>query len=172
VTAHYSKLGPGHRLQSWVRLLALAASDEDRSWTAHTLGRAGRGALFSVSSVGPLDHRARSLLTDLVTWRDHGLTAPLPLPIKTSNAYASARRTQADVSEAQRRAARSCWYDDDFPGEQSAEPQVRAWGRGAGLPGLDEAPWAGEESDGETTRFGALSMRLWTPLFLSEQGSI
>ena len=39
VSVTYSRLGAKHRLASWVRLLALAAADEDRSWTAHTIGR-------------------------------------------------------------------------------------------------------------------------------------
>ena len=39
------------------------------------------------------------------------------------------------------------------------------------LPGLDAVPGADEEFPGETTRFGALALRLWSPLLVSEQGS-
>ena len=45
------------------------------------------------------------------------------------------------------------------------------WGPKAPLPGLDVPPGDGEEFDGETTRFGALSLRLWSPLLVAEQGS-
>ena len=61
VSVTYSRLGPKHRLASWVRLLALAASDDDRSWTAHTLGRPHSRSRddIAVSLLGPLDHTAR-----------------------------------------------------------------------------------------------------------------
>jgi exodeoxyribonuclease V gamma subunit len=44
------------------------------------------------------------------------------------------------------------------------------WGPAAALPGLDVAPRLGEEFAGETTRFGALAMRVWSPLIQAEQG--
>src|SRR6185312_13702606 len=83
VPVHYSRLGAKHRLASWVHLLALAASDDDHSWTAHTLGRPHSRSreAFAVSLLGPLDHTAIDVLRDLVVLRDHGLRAPLPLPL-------------------------------------------------------------------------------------------
>ena len=48
---------------------------------------------------------------------------------------------------------------------------MSAWGPSAPIPGLDRAPAPGEEFDGETTRFGALALRLWSPLLVAEQGS-
>ena len=45
------------------------------------------------------------------------------------------------------------------------------WGPKASLPGLAEPPGPGEEYDGETSRFGALAMRVWSPLLIAEQGS-
>ena len=39
------------------------------------------------------------------------------------------------------------------------------------LPGTDEEPRSGEEQPGETTRFGALAMRVWSPLLESERFS-
>ena len=56
-------------------------------------------------------------------------------------------------------------------GEQSEPAHVRAWGPKALLPGLDQRPCPGEEMDGETTRFGALALRLWNPVLTAEQGS-
>jgi exodeoxyribonuclease V gamma subunit len=173
VPVSYSRLGATHRLQSWLQLLALAASDEDRAWSAHTVGRPGNSRSrtpFGLSQLGPLDHRARALLRDLVALRDGGLTEPLPLPLKASLAYARQRRTHATSDEALVKAGYD-WNDGRFPGECSDPEQLRVWGPKATLPGLAEPPHPGEEYDGETSRFGALAMRVWSPLLIAEQGS-
>ena len=174
VPVSFSRLGAAHRLTSWIRLLALAASDEERSWTAHTVGRPTSKKApgsWATSQLGPLDHTAAAVLGDLVGLRDLGLQAPLPLPLKASLSYARVRRTQGTVDEALRKAG---WDWDDsnrYPGECSDAAHVAVWGPKAPLPGLDEQPGPGEESPGETTRFGALACRLWGPLLTSEQGS-
>jgi exodeoxyribonuclease V gamma subunit len=173
VPVSYSRLGATHRLQSWIRLLALAATDEDRSWTAHTLGRPTNSRSrtpYSLSQLGPLDHTALDVLRDLVALRDGGLTGPLPLPLKASFGYARQRRTQATTDAALQKAGWD-WADGRFPGEQSDPEQVRAWGPGAGIPGVGEPPGEGETYPGESTRFGALALRLWSPLLAAEQGS-
>jgi exodeoxyribonuclease V gamma subunit len=173
VPVTYSRLGATHRLQSWIRLLALAASDDDRSWTAHTLGRPTNSRSrdpFAVSLLGPLDHTASSLLRDLADLRDRGLCEPLPLPLKASLTYARQRRTRATQDEALVKAGWD-WQDGRFDGEQSNAAHRVAWGPKAPLPGLDVPPADGEGYDGETSRFGALSMRLWSPLLVAEQGS-
>ena len=95
---------------------------------------------------------------------------PLPLPLKASFAYAKLRRTQGTVDEALRKAGWD-WDDGKYPGECSDPAHVAAWGAGAGLPGLDVAPGPDEDHPGETTRFGALALRLWGPLLTREQGS-
>ena len=103
VPVHYSRLGAKHRLASWVWLLALTASDDDRNWTAHTLGRPTNSrsrATHGESLLGPLDHTALDVLRDLVALRDAGLRDPLPVPLKTSLRYARARRAHADVPDA------------------------------------------------------------------------
>jgi exodeoxyribonuclease V gamma subunit len=173
VPVGYSRLGARHRLESWVQLLALAASDEDRPWTAYTLGRPTNSRSrtpYSLSQLGPLDHTARDVLADLVALRDRGLTEPLPLPLKASLAYARQRRTRAGHDDAVVKAGWD-WADGRYPGECSDPEQARAWGPAAPLPGLGEAPREGEEYPGESTRFGALAMRLWSPLLTAEQGS-
>jgi exodeoxyribonuclease V gamma subunit len=174
VPVSYSRLGPTHRLQSWLRLLALSAGDPDRNWTAHTLGRPSNGRSresHALSLLGPLDdYTARDLLRALVDLRDRGRCEPLPLPLKASFTYARQRRTRATTAEALRKAGWD-WEDGRYPGEQSEAAHARVWGPGAALPGLDRAPAEGEGSDGETTRFGALALRLWSPLLSAEQGS-
>jgi exodeoxyribonuclease V gamma subunit len=124
----------------------------------------------AVSQLGPLDHRARDVLRDLVALRDAGLCEPLPFPLKASLTYARQRRTQASSDEALDKAGWD-WRDGKFPGECSDAEQVRAWGAHAPLPGTAVAPLSGEAYDGETHRFGALAMRVWSPLLVAEQGS-
>lgn len=173
VPVAYSRLGATHRLQSWIRLLALAATDDDRSWTAHTLGRPANSRsrdAFATSLLGPLDHTAVDVLRDLVDLRDRGLCEPLPLPLKASLTYARQRRTQATHDEALVKAGWD-WQDGRFEGEQSLAAHRLVWGPKAPLPGLDVPPGDDEGFDGETTRFGALSLRLWSPLLVAEQGS-
>jgi exodeoxyribonuclease V gamma subunit len=173
VPVSFSRLAASHRLQSWIQLLALAASDEDRAWSAHTLGRPGNNRSrtpYGLSQLGPLDHRARDLLRDLVALRELGLSEPLPFPLKSSLTYARHRRTQASIDEAVDKAGWD-WRDGRFPGECSDAEQVRAWGARAAIPGLTQPPLPAEEHAGETHRFGALAMRVWSPVLTAEQGS-
>ncbi|WP_275003525.1 exodeoxyribonuclease V subunit gamma [Promicromonospora iranensis] len=182
VAVAYSRLSGRHRLQSWVRLLALAASDDDRPWVGYTLGRPAnprsRGT-WQGSRQGPLDHTAVDLLRDLVALRDRGLTEPLPLPVKASLAYAEARRTGADPGDARFRAEQQ-WVgqrwgqkgSDGRPQGEAAEPEhVRVHGADAPLPATGQEPRPGEEHPGETTRLGALAMRMWSPLLQNERFS-
>ena len=172
VPVHYSRLGAKHRIASWVQLLALTVSDEDRNWTAHTVGRPHSRARDAVATsfLGPLDHTASEVLRDLVALRDHGMRAPLPLPLKASLGYARARRTRADIPDALLKAGYD-WKDSRFPGEQSEPAALKIWGRLGEPPEVRETPPAGEEFPGETGRFGALAMRVWSPLIEAEQGS-
>lgn len=175
VAVSFSRLGGRQRLQTWIRLLALAASDDDRPWVAYTLGRPASSrsrATWRGSRLGPLDHTALDLLRDLVALRDRGLTEPLPLPVKASAAYADARRTGADPADARFRAGQS-WAgqltDGRLDGECADPEHVRVHGPGAPLPATGEEPRPGEEHPGETTRFGALAMRVWSPLLENER---
>ncbi|MBJ7531046.1 MAG: exodeoxyribonuclease V subunit gamma, partial [Nocardioides sp.] len=122
------------------------------------------------SLLGPVDHTAVTHLRDLVALLDQGRREPLPLPVKSSFRYATQRRTRAPQDQALEKVSWD-WDDDRFPGECSDPAHVRVWGPGAPVPGLDQAPREGEEHDGETTRFGALALRLWSPLLDSEQGA-
>jgi exodeoxyribonuclease V gamma subunit len=171
VPVHYSRLGGKHRLASWVWLLALSASDGDRNWTAHTLGRPTNSRsreTHGTSLLGPLDHTALDALRDLVVLRDTGLRDPLPVPLKTSLRYARARRAHADVPDALEKAAYE--WTSAYGGDRDSAAVRRVWGPAAGLPGVAVAPGPGEDFSGETSRFGALAMRVWSPLIQAEQG--
>ncbi|MCG7610708.1 MULTISPECIES: exodeoxyribonuclease V subunit gamma [Mycobacterium] len=151
VSVTYSKLDGKHLLQNWIPLLALAAGHPDRDWSAVCIGRPRRGDTPRVAGLGrPEDPVA--LLADLVAIYDAGRREPLPLPIKTSYAWAAARHAGDDPE----REAGFRWRSGRFPGEDEAPAHVRAWGRGAPLSRL-----AG---------LGEYSERLWLPL-LDAEGS-
>ena len=60
---------------------------------------------------------------------------------------------------------------DQVAAEQSDAANLRAYGPGSPIPGREVPPLPGEEHPGETSRFGALALRLWSPLLQAEQGS-
>jgi exodeoxyribonuclease V gamma subunit len=165
----YSRLGAKHRLRAWVQLLALSATFPGTSWTAVTIGRGSRGALRS--TLGPVDAAdARRHLADLVDLRDRGLRQPLPMAVKTSEAYADKRNRGQSVANALNNAANFGWDTGKFPGEQDDEAHQLLWGPSPSLATLRaEAPWPDEQAADETSRFGALARRLWTPLLESER---
>ncbi|GFG52259.1 exodeoxyribonuclease V subunit gamma [Mycolicibacterium agri] len=138
VSVTYSKLDGRHMLQSWIFLLALAAHDPSRDWAAVCIGRAKRGTMPAKETLRAPSH-AKDLLADLVALYDEGRRQPLPLPVKTSYAWAYARHTHGDPE----RSALYKWKSDRYPGEDAEPAHERAWGRGAWLSvlidaGLDE----------------------------------
>lgn len=151
VSVTYSKLDGKHLLQSWIPLLALAAAGlPDRDWSAVCIGRPRRGDTPRVEGLGRPDDPV-GLLADLVAIYDAGRREPLPLPIKTSYAWAAARHAGDDPA----REAGFRWRSGRFPGEDEAPAHVRAWGRGAPLSRL-----AG---------LGEYSERLWLPMLRAER---
>lgn len=145
VTVTYSKLGGQHLLTSWIPLLALTAQRGQR-WTAVCIGRPPRGTTPRVQGLdGPDD--AAVLLRDLVTMYDDGRRHPLPLPIKTSYAWAGARLAGDDPAQA----ASYRWRN-----ERDDPAIARVWGRDpdlGALIGLDD-----------------YARRLWLPLLHAEGG--
>lgn len=159
VEVTYSKLDGRHLLEPWLALLALAACHPGGDWTALVIGRGRRGHEPVQRLLGaPAD--AVAVLTDLVAIYDAGRREPLPLPVKTSYAWAEARHT-AGLPE--RDAAAKWKWDRDEPAVQ------RVWGVGAPLDVLLEPVRDGEEFDGERTRLGAYAARLWSPLLRAER---
>ena len=162
----YSRLDGKHLLAAWIPLLALAAHQPGTDWSAVCIGRAGgRGRTRLDTLAGP-DVPAVELLRDLVAIYDAGRREPLPLPLKTSFAWATARHDGFDpVGAAGKR-----WRSGNYPGDDAQSAHVRAWGQGAPLTDLMQPLRPGEECPGEDTRLGAYAGRLWLPLLRARQG--
>ena len=105
------------------------------------------------------------MLRELVAIYDAGRREPIPLPIKTSYAWAAARHCGDDpLREAQYRGSPA-----KYPGEDQEPAQVRAWGKNARLADLMQPVRPGEECDGEDDRLGAFAARLWLPMLRAER---
>ncbi|BDX34294.1 RecBCD enzyme subunit RecC [Mycobacterium antarcticum] len=164
VSVTYSKLDGKHLLASWIPLLALYAHEPGTDWSAICIGRPKRGATPRQRNLGRPHGSAVGLLRDLVAIYDAGAREPLPLPLKTSYAWAEARHGGDDPE----RAAGFRWKSNMYPGDDQQPAHVRAWGQGAWLRDLMQPVRAGEECDGETNRLGAYAGRLWLPMLRAE----
>jgi exodeoxyribonuclease V gamma subunit len=165
ISVTYSKLDGKHLLASWIPLLALFAHDPTHDWSAICIGRPKRGTTPRLEGLGRPEEAAVDLLRDLVAIYDAGRREPLPLPVKTSYAWACARHTGDDPE----RAASYRWKSGNFPAEDQDPAQVRAWGQGAWLRNLMQPLRPGEEVDGEDNRLGAYAARLWLPMLRAER---
>ena len=95
-----------------------------------------KGTTPREEGLGRPDVDAVEVLRELVAMYDAGRREPIPLPIKTSYAWAVARHTGDDPEQA----ARYRWKSSDrYPGEDQAPAHVRAWGHGAYLSDLVDA---------------------------------
>jgi exodeoxyribonuclease V gamma subunit len=166
VSVRYSKLDGKHMLESWIPLLALIAHDPARVWCAICIGRQKRGTTPVVEGLGWPEEDAVEVLRELVAIYDAGRREPIPLPIKTSYAWAAARHHGEDpVAEAEYR-----WKSNDkYPGEDRAPAHVRAWGQDTRLTDLMQPVRPGEEYDGEDNRLGAFAARLWLPMLRAQR---
>jgi exodeoxyribonuclease V gamma subunit len=165
VSVTYSKLDGKHLLESWIPLLALYSQHPGREWSAVCIGRPKRGTTPRQEALGRPQEPAAELLHDLVAIYDAGRREPLPLPIKTSYAWACARHSGDDPE----RAASYKWKSGNYPAEDQDKAQVRAWGQGAWLADLMQPVRPGEEYDGEDNRLGAYAARLWLPMLRAER---
>ncbi len=167
VEVTYSKLGGKHLLSSWIPLLALAAHDPGQLWTAVCIGRRPKGDGPRRETISSAGVPAMDLLRDLVAIYDIGRREPIPLPLKTSQAWAEASISGGD---AERLAGYKWKSNDSFPAEDKHPPHARVWGSGAPLSKLLEPVRPGEEYRGEKTRLGAYAARLWWPLLEALRG--
>ena len=160
VTVNYSWLGPKHRMQAWIELLALTASHPERPWQAVTVGRASR------SELGPVRAEwAGRLLGDLLEIYRLGLSEPLPLAPKVVAEYARIRHEDKSLAN----------YSDKLDklwGEERDPAYERFFGSGVKLESLLQEPGRPDEARGglvEPSRLGTLARRLWQPLLGAEE---
>ncbi|MDA4100465.1 exodeoxyribonuclease V subunit gamma [Mycolicibacterium monacense DSM 44395] len=152
VTVTYSKLDGRHLLASWIQLAALSAQMPGTDWAAVCIGRPKRGTTPRERMLGaPGD--AAGVLQDLVNMYDAGRREPIPLPPKTSYAWAEARHSRGDAE----REARYRWKSDRYPGEDAEPANVRVWGAHAPLDTLLAAGMDGYAG------------RLWLPMLEAER---
>ncbi|MEV3901703.1 exodeoxyribonuclease V subunit gamma [Mycobacterium sp. NPDC050551] len=163
VSVTYSKLDGRHLLASWIQLVALVARHPDREWSAVCIGRPKRSGPPRERILGAPQVPAVDVVKDLVAIYDAGRREPIPLPLKTSYAWAEARHTRGQPE----RQAGFKWNTSQFPGENEEPAHLRVWGYSK-LGVLLQPVRPGEEHDGETTRLGAYAARLWSPMLQAE----
>ncbi|MCB0947041.1 MAG: exodeoxyribonuclease V subunit gamma, partial [Mycobacterium sp.] len=168
VSVTYSKLDGRHLLEAWLPLLALYAHQPRTEWSALCIGRPKRGSTPRRETLGRPEASAVDLLRDLVALYDAGRREPLPLPVKTSYAWATARHCGDDPV----RAAEYRWRSNRYPGEDQQPAHERAWGPKASLATLMQPLRPGEECDGEDNRLGAYAARLWLPMLRAEGSNV
>ncbi|MFC6155001.1 exodeoxyribonuclease V subunit gamma [Nocardioides yefusunii] len=184
VSVSYSGLGAKQRLAGWVDALALAAGAPDQNWTVHSIGKYRSGGKSAM--VKPISEPdARTLLRSLVGLRDRGLREPLPLPLKTSLAWAEnhahvLRGRDADPDEwAWKEWATPTFSDSGFPKEDADAAHVRVWGERAPYRVLtaplrpDELAALAPGADGVVQqaphRLGQYAWALWGPLLSNDR---
>jgi len=156
--ATFATVAPKHRLDAWVRLLALSASDPGAAFDAVTIGRAGRRP--GVARIPPIDAAAaRTHLATLVDLYRRGMREPLPIFARTSELLA--RRPAAAPNE---------WETADVTfTREDREPEhvLRFGGVVAFADVLAERPRPDEAGDGwgdGASRAERYAHRLWRPL--------
>ena len=97
---------------------------------------------------------------------DAGRREPIPLPLKTSYAWAEARHAGGGPTRGGVRSG-----TPPIPGENEDPAHQRVWGMSK-LGVLLEPVRPGEECDGETTRLGAYAARLWLPMLRATEGLV
>lgn len=163
VATTFSRLDGRHLLEPWVKILVLAAADPGPEWSAVCIGRGGDGVLTRI--LGLPAEGAPTVLKSLVALYDAGCCEPLPLPIKTSYAWAENRLRGRDPWQAALR-----MWRNKYGGDHEDEAIVRVWGGPpAPFDALTTPPREGEETPGEDTRLGAFAARLWLPLLRAER---
>jgi exodeoxyribonuclease V gamma subunit len=157
VHVSYSKLAAKHRLQAWLGLLALTATEPGRPWRSVSIGRLG------CSQLGPVEATwASRVLADLIDLRRTGLREPIPFSPKISAEYAALRYRDRQP-QLYRRQLERLW----------AEERDEAYERffGSNFDALLAQPSIPSEERGslaEPNRFGTLARRVFQPLIAVE----
>ncbi|MDN5570401.1 MAG: exodeoxyribonuclease V subunit gamma [Propionibacteriaceae bacterium] len=147
----YSRVGPRHLVDAWVRSLALSAASGERV-DAILIGRRGPERL-----VAPPPELARRLLGDLVALARQGSERVLPLPPTAAHRWAAARARGEDPLAEERLLDRD-WRRDRDEAWDKVLPRGRKPWRMARQP---DDPWGHAE---ENSAFGALAAIAWAPI--------
>ncbi|MDO5740885.1 MAG: exodeoxyribonuclease V subunit gamma, partial [Ornithinimicrobium sp.] len=166
-----SSLKAKHRMQAWLRALALAGSG--RGAHSHVIakyswGRGDKGPVH-LSYAPPSPQDAARILGELADLRDRGLQEVLPLPTETSWTWADQYRRVGRESSAHAKASHAGWVSDRYPKEQDDPSWLRVLGRQIPLDELAGAPMDDERwAEGVQSRLGQLALRAWGPLMDAE----
>jgi len=158
VQAEFSSLAPRHRLEAWIRLLALAAAIPGE-WSARVIGK-GKVATYAA----PPQPGALTILGKLLAIYSRGLSEPLPAFPRVCMEWSSLRESRRDPLDPKvgmnRLRDRWKWETDEawalffeFPELVSTELGDRE------IPGADPS---------ERLLLGALASAIWAPLLAAE----
>ena len=174
VNAIYSRLAPKHRVEAWIRFLALSACRPEDIHSAVTVGRspgndprpAAAVVTWERHDAGEIAAAALEQIGRLIRLYERGMVEPLPLYCCTSLAWANARRGGEEAFE-----VASGEWDNNFFRKGEGEDDCHRLVLGGARPFnslLDERPRPDETGEGwderETSRFGRLARRFWDPL--------
>ena len=154
----FSSLQPKHRIDAWLRLLALTVAEAGRP-RAVVVGKKSSVALSS-----PSPEQAADLLGRYLALYRLGLSRPLPAPPRVGERLAMLRRRGFDAQQPAEiaGAVRKSWeWDTDTH-----------WAAFFRFPDLLEIPVTEVSlpgpATGETSLVGALAQLIWTPLLEAE----
>ena len=180
VNAVYSRLAPKHRLDAWIRFLALCACRPGELHSAVTVGRSPRPSdqrpaatviTWGMQDPDEIARAARAQIVDLVRLYERGMAEPLPLYCCTSLAWAQAQRAGGDAF-AEASAEWEGGYQRTGEGEDDCHRLILGGMRPFNSV-VEEQPRPDETGEGwdelETSRFGRLSRRVWDPLLDREE---
>jgi exodeoxyribonuclease V gamma subunit len=171
LTVTYSTVRAKQRLRSWILSLALAGAGLPHS--SHVVGREKRwrrSHRLHVTHGGHDLERALELLDRLLDLRERGLCEPVPLPSKTSYAWAATYlegRTdeQAAFFSARREWETSDSYEAAFAKEQNDPEHEFVHGGAVPLADIMGTPRDDELWEpGVSSRLGQLTLRVWRPV--------
>jgi exodeoxyribonuclease V gamma subunit len=171
LTVTYSTVRAKQRLRSWILSLALAGAGLPHS--SHVVGREKRwrrSHRLHVTHGGHDRERALELLDRLLNLRERGLCEPVPLPSKTSYAWAATYlegRTdeQAAFFSARREWETSDSYEAAFAKEQNDPEHEFVHGGAVPLADIMGTPRDDELWEpGVSSRLGQLALRVWRPV--------
>jgi exodeoxyribonuclease V gamma subunit len=114
--------------------------------------------------------QARAELSALLELYAKAQREPLPLPCTTGHVYAATRSRGGEQAALARAAATWQSKYGGIPGDDADDAFVYVWGPKRPFDELlGQAPRPDESWSGESSRFGRLALRLWTPLLGSER---